>query len=91
MKPLCWGFGFIAYARFDGEKLAVVACNNDCAPQVISLPLKDIGVGDGSEMIRRFLTDDEGFRPEPVSVGLVRQGRLLLRLMAHSAAVLIPK
>ncbi|MBR4540038.1 MAG: alpha amylase N-terminal ig-like domain-containing protein [Clostridia bacterium] len=91
VKPLCWGFGFIAYARFDGEKLVVVACNNDCAPQVISLPLKDIGVGDGSEMIRRFLTDDEGFREEPVSVGLVRHGRLLLRLMAHSAAVLIPK
>ncbi len=91
VKPLCSGFGSIAYARFDGEHCAVVACNNDDAPQVLSLPLRDIGVQDGTEMIRRFLTDEEGFRAEPVSVGLVRDGALLLRMMARSAAVLVPK
>ncbi len=90
MKPLCWGSGFIAYARFDAENCAVVACNNDETAQVISLPLWTIGVGDGTEMIRRFLTDEEGFRSEPVSVGAVRKGTLLLRLTARSAAVLIP-
>ncbi len=90
VKPLCGGYGYIAYARFDGEGCAVVACNNDDSPQVISLPLRDIGIGDGTEMIRRLLTDEEGFRERPVSVGPVRQGRLLLRLTARTAAVLIP-
>ncbi len=90
VKPLCWGFGYIAYARFDGEGCAVVACNNDEAAQVISLPLGSIGIGDGAQMIRRFLTDEEGFREQPVSVGPVREGKLLLRLTPRSAAVLIP-
>jgi alpha-glucosidase len=91
IKPLCWGIGYIAYARFDGEHCAVVACNNDDVAQVISLPLWTIGIGNGEEMIRRFLTDEEGFREEPVSVGLVREGRLLLRLTPRTAAVLVPQ
>ena len=91
VQPLCSGFGAIAYARFDGEHCAVVACNNDDAPQVLSLPLRDIGLQDGTKMIRRFLTDEEGFRAEPVSAGLVRYGALLLRMMPRSAAVLVPK
>ncbi len=90
LKPLCWDSGFIAYARFDAERCAVVACNNGETAQVISLPLWTIGVEDGTEMIRRFLTDEEGFRAEPVSVGAVRKGTLLLRLAPRSAAVLIP-
>ena len=90
VKPLCWGIGYIAYARFDGNSCAVVACNNDDVAQVISLPLWTIGVGDGVEMLRRFLTDEEGFRDRSVSVGPVREGRLLLRLTARTAAVLIP-
>ena len=90
VKPLCWGLGFIAYARFDGEGCAVVACNNDDSAQVISLPLRDIGIRDGTEMSRRLLTDEEGYREKPVSVGLVREGRLLLRLTPRTAAVLIP-
>ena len=87
VKPLCAGHGYIAYARFDANAALAVACNNTERAMTLDLPLRDIGVSDGSPVARAFITDSGGFDPDPAPAGTVKDGVLRVKLPAHSAAV----
>ncbi len=90
VQPLCAGNGYIAYARFDAAGCAVIACNNADLPQVISLPLPAAGIPEGTLMLQRFRTDEEGYDDAVKPAGFVKDGELLIRLPARGAAVLTP-
>ena len=60
VKPLCAGYGYIAYTRFDGHAAVAVACNNTERPMQLDLPLRDIGIPDGTPILARFSTTPQG-------------------------------
>ena len=91
MQPVCAGHGFIAYARFDKSGMAVIACSNLDAPQALTLPLRDVGLPDGTALRRVFATDEGGFTEKELPAGRVHGGMLWLTLPAHSACILLPE
>jgi len=91
VKPLCAGYGYIAYARFDADDAVAVACNNTERPMQLDLPLRDIGIIDGTRVVTRFSTDEHGFETTDLPAGIVTDGILRLNMSAHSAAVLTPQ
>ena len=90
VKPLTAGDGYIAYARFDETANVIVACNASDDPFVFVLPLRDLGIADGTPILQRFVTTDEGFKDETAEAGVVHDGVLLYRLTGNKAAVLVP-
>ena len=54
----------------------------------MALPLRDIGVQDGTPVVRRFSTDPEGFDPAAVKVGKLHNGILKLEVPPCCAVVL---
>ena len=88
VKPLCAGYGHIAYARFDADACAVVACNNTDAPMALDLPLRDAGIPDDTRMIARLRTTAEGFDAKDACMGAVAEGMLQIALPPCSAVVL---
>ena len=91
VKPLCAGYGYIAYARFDGENTVVVACNNTEDPMQLHLPLQDLGIPDDTTLLIRLATTEDGYDAKSVPAGTVSEGVLCLDAPAHSATVLTPK
>ena len=90
IQPVCAGTGYIAYARFDSTGLALIVCNNSDRFQDLTLPLADVGVPDDTGVDCIFRTDEAGFSEHRTAAGVVRNGVLLLRLPAHTAAVYLP-
>ncbi|MBR1559827.1 MAG: glycoside hydrolase family 13 protein [Clostridia bacterium] len=90
VKPLCAGYGYIAYARFDGESALAVVCNNTERPLTLDLPLRDIGVGDGTAIVTRFITTPDGCDTQTRIIGNVENGVLRWDAPGNSAAVLVP-
>ena len=88
LKPICAGWGYIVYARFDAESTAVIVCNNTDSTKPISIHLKDVGIPDGAEILTRFSTTEQGFDITETSVGTVRSGVLRFEAPAHSAFIL---
>ena len=90
LKFLCAGHGFVSYARFDEENVLAVAVNNLDDAQVISIPLRSVGVPEGTRVFQVFVTSESGYDTVPKAVGFVKDGALLCRINAKSAAVLAP-
>ena len=90
VKPLCAGHGYIAYARFDEGAAVIVACNNLNHAQVLTLPLRDVGIPDGIAIRLIFRTTDQGFLETDEIVGRVSDGQLQLSLEAQSASMILP-
>ena len=88
VKPLCAGWGYIAYARFDAQACAIVACNNTEAAMALHIPLRDVGIPDGTPMLIRF--DSSGKRARAVMAGTVTEGTLHCRVPACTAVLLTP-
>ena len=88
VKPLCAGWGYIAYARFDAETAVVVTCNNTDQPMLINLSLRDVGIPDGAEMRTRFSTTNQGYTMTDAPADTVESGILRFEAPAHSALVL---
>ena len=90
VKPLCAGHGFIAYARFDEGATVIVAVNNLNHPQVLTLPLRDVGIPDGIALQRVFRTTDQGFLETDERIGHVSGGQFQVSLEAQSASISSP-
>ena len=88
VKPLCAGYGYIAYARFDAQSAVAVAVNNTEHPIWIDLTLRDVGIPDGAEIVTRFSTTAQGFDTTDAPVGTVESGVLRFEAPAHSACIL---
>ncbi len=91
VKPLCAGYGYIAYARFDAGAAAIVTCNNTGRPMLLDLPLRDLGIPDGTTLATRFTTTEQGFDTTDIPAGAVSDGVLRLTAPAHSATILTPQ
>ena len=85
VKPLCSGWGYIAYARFDAESLALIVCNNTQCPMELELPLRTLGVPDGTAVDERLCSADA---PSGGAAGTVTDGILRYRAPSFSAAIL---
>ena len=90
VKPLCAGYGYIAYGRFDAESAVAVACNNTGRPMRLDLPLRDLGIPDGTEMVVRFVSTEAGYEADDAPAGTVRNGVLRFDAPVYSAAILTP-
>lgn len=91
VKPLCAGWGYIAYARFDEKDCVAVACNNTESNMMMDLPLRDIGVPEGAPVRTRFISTDKDFSTPSGYAGAVENGVLRLYAPPHSAVVLVPE
>ncbi len=91
VKPLCAGYGYIAYARFDANDTVIVACNNTERPIPLDLPLRDLGIADNTALLTRLSTTEDGYDTENTLAGTVTGGILRLAMPAHSAMVLTPQ
>ena len=91
VKPLCAGYGYIAYGRFDANAALAVVCNNSERPMTLKLPLCNIGVTDGMAVRACFVSDEQGYDDAPCDVGAVEDGVLSVDVAPHSAAVLVPE
>jgi alpha-glucosidase len=90
VKPLCAGYGYIAYARFDADAAVIVTCNNTERPMTLDLPLRDLGIPDATPLTIRMSSNEEGYDTTDVPAGSVSEGILRLTAPAHSAMILAP-
>ena len=86
--PLGGGYGWIAYARFDSEDIAVTVCNNSERALSLSLRLRDIGARDGERIVSLLCTDSDGFNSETKDAGTVINGELEIDIAPKSAMIL---
>ena len=91
IKPLCAGYGHIAYVRFDETAAVLVACNNLNQAQTVSLPVRDAGVTDGTAIHRVFTTDAQGFKRTDELAGHAENGVFEIAMEAQSAAIFLPQ
>ena len=91
VKPLCAGFGHIAYARFDADECVIVACNNTDQPLQAALPLGDLGIPDGTDVTASFITAEYGFSASGSPAGTVEAGALSLAVPPCGAMILTPR
>jgi alpha-glucosidase len=91
LKPMCAGYGYIAYARFDASDTVIVACNNTERPILLDLPLRDLGIADATPLLTRLCTNEDGYDTENTLAGTVTEGILRLTMPAHSASILSPQ
>ena len=90
VKPLCAGYGYIAYARFDADAAVIVTCNNTERPMTLDLPLRDLGIPDATPLTIRMSSNEEGYDTTDIPAGSVSEGILRLTAPAHSAMILAP-
>ena len=86
LKALDSGNGYIAYGRFDSEDSAVVLINCSDDNLELSVPVWEIGVQTGTEMICKFTFDGVNFSAEE-SKNKVKYGRLYVSLPPKSGKV----
>jgi alpha-glucosidase len=87
IKPLGSGDGYISYARFDENSIIMTAVNNNAHAITVSLPLAELGVKDGSEVLRIFRTDEKGYDDCNVTAGRVKDGRFEFKADRYSSYV----
>ena len=86
LKALDSGTGYIAYGRFDSEDCAVILINCSDDNLELSVPVWEIGVRTGQEMICKFRFENGGFSAEE-SRDKVKYGRLYVSLPPKSGKV----
>ncbi len=86
-KPLASGDGYIAFARFSLEGVALVVVNNADSAQDINIPVLNAGIPDGSQVKRIFVTQDCGFDDSISETKQAQSGKLKLNLAPKSAQI----
>lgn len=88
IKFLYGSYNVIAFGRFDSHDKLVAAVNNNNGEVTFKIPVWEIGVFDGSQMIRLILTNQEGYTQETEAYR-IEDGNLILTLPPFSGAILI--
>lgn len=87
LKFLGYAKGILKYARFNEDNRVVVVLNNLDYAQDIDIPVWEIGIPDGAEMIRIMSTSERGY-----NVGAkwypVHDGTVSIHVHAYGAAIL---
>lgn len=88
IKFLYGSYNVIAFGRFDMHDKLVSAVNNNNGEVTFKIPVWEIGVFDGSQMVRLILTNQEGYTQEAATYR-IEDGNLILTLPPFSGAILI--
>lgn len=86
VKALDCGNGFISYGRFDKEDCATVVINCTDGNLDLSVPVWELGVPTGAEMILKFAYNGQSYSAEEVK-SPVKYGRLYVSLPPKSGFV----
>ena len=77
----------IAYGRFDADDKIVAAVNNNEGAVTFRIPVWQIGIYDGTDMVRLILTTCEGYTQD-AAMYRIEEGHLVLTLPPFSGAIL---
>lgn len=87
IKFLYGSYNVIAYGRFDANDKIVAAVNNNEGAVTFRIPVWQIGVYDGTDMVRLILTNCEGYTQD-AAMYRIEEGHLVLTLPPFSGAIL---
>ena len=87
IKFLYGTYNVIAYGRFDAQDKLVAAVNNNDGEVTFKIPVWEIGILDGTEMVRLILTTQDGYTQE-ATTHKIEAGYLILTLPPFSGAIL---
>lgn len=87
IKFLYGSYNVIAYGRFDAQDKLVAAVNNNEGEVTFKIPVWEIGVLDGTEMVRLIMTTQDGYTQE-ATTHPIESGYLILTLPPFSGAIL---
>lgn len=87
IKFLYGSYGVIGYGRFDKKDRMVMAVNNNNGEVTIKIPVWEIGVVDGSEMVRLIMTYTDGYNLEAITYR-IEEGILTLPLPPFSSVII---
>ena len=77
----------IAFGRFDQDDKLIAAVNNNEGEVTFKIPVWEIGLCDGQDMVRLILTTPNGYLQEAVTYR-VEGGNVILTLPPFSGAIL---
>ncbi len=87
IKPLWEDYQLVAYGRMYGNNYCVVVINNQSGEREIDLPVWELGICDGDRILRRMLTDEDGYNVGRVEY-TARDGILTLKLPSYAGILL---
>ena len=87
IKFLYGSYNVIAYGRFDQNEKMVAAVNNNEGEVTFKIPVWQIGICDGEEMMRLILTTPDGYSQD-ATMYKIESGQLILTLPPFSGAIL---
>jgi alpha-glucosidase len=87
LKPLVAGDHLIAYGRFLGDSICVVAVNSLTDEQEIHIPVWQLGLKDGVSMSRVMLTYESGYNVGKILVPVL-EGKVVIIMPPVSSILL---
>lgn len=87
IKFLYGSYNVIAFGRFDANDKLVSAVNNNEGEVTFRIPVWQIGICDGTDMVRLILTTCEGYTQDAATYH-IEGGHLVLTLPPFSGAIL---
>jgi alpha-glucosidase len=87
-KFLYGSYNVIAFGRFDSNNRIVAAVNNNDGAVTFKIPVWQIGVFDGKEMVRLIQTSQDGYTQE-AGTYRISDGILELTLPPFGGAILV--
>jgi alpha-glucosidase len=88
LKPLLAGDHLIAYGRFIGDNICVVAVNSHIEEREIEIPVWQLGRKDGETMSRVMLTYESGYNVGKISVPVI-EGKVVVTMPPVSSILLV--
>jgi alpha-glucosidase len=88
LKPLLAGDHLIAYGRFLGDNICVVAVNSHIEEREIEIPVWQLGRKDGETMSRVMLTYESGYNVGKISVPVI-EGKVVVTMPPVSSILLV--
>ena len=86
--PLGFGYGWIAYARFDKEDCVIVICNDNVEDVSIAIDLRKANALPGDKFIQSFITSDSGWSDEERKTDISSISKFELKVPAGTAIIL---
>lgn len=86
LKLLYGAYGIITYGRFLDDEKYIIALNNQLETREIEIPVWQIGILDGEQLVRLIGTTEKGHSLEPISY-FAYKGKIKIRMEATSAVV----
>ncbi|ROR25664.1 alpha-glucosidase [Mobilisporobacter senegalensis] len=87
LKFLAHQYNFISYGRFDHKDKIVAAINNNHHEITVTIPVWEIGIGDGENMVRLIKTNEIGYDLSE-ELYTVEGGKIVITMESVSGVIL---